>query len=107
LRWGSFAFCPGASAQPDLAELARQSTVIVGAPVVRLRAASVSGVPASDNTVILKVDRVYDAPCSIAGLAGPEITVLANDPGTPPARSRHSSPSVSPRAGASQPGART
>jgi hypothetical protein len=77
-----FAVCSGAAAQPDLAELARQSNVIVGVTVVRLRAANVSGVPASDNTVVVKVGRVYDAPRSIAGFAGAEITVLSTDPGT-------------------------
>jgi hypothetical protein len=75
-----FALCSGASAQPDLTELVRESNVIVGATVVRLRASNVSGVPASDHTMIVKVGRVYEAPRSIAGLAGTEMTVLVNDP---------------------------
>jgi hypothetical protein len=74
------ALCSGASAQPEVAELVRQSNVIVGATVVRLRASNVSGAAASDNTMIVKVGRVYQAPRSIAALGGAEITVFASDP---------------------------
>jgi hypothetical protein len=69
-----------ASAQPDLEDLVRQSNVIVAATVTRLRAANVSAVPAFDNTAVVKVGRVYEAPRAIRGLAGSEITVFFNDP---------------------------
>jgi hypothetical protein len=75
-----FGLCSAATAQPDPGELARQANVIVEATVVRLHAVNVSAVPASDSTLVVKVGRVYEAPRSIAGLAGAEITVFSGDP---------------------------
>ena len=59
-----------------LAGLARQPNVIVGALVARLRAANASGVPASDNTVVVIVgDRKVIEPGLKAANIGPVIVV--------------------------------
>ena len=69
-----------ALAQPNLDELTRESTFIVQATVTRLRAATMSVVPPSDNTIVVKVNQVHHAPQSMAQLVGRELTVLVRDP---------------------------
>jgi hypothetical protein len=69
-----------ALAQPNLDELARESTFIVQATVTRVRAATMSVVPLSENTIVVKVNQVHQAPQSMAQLVGRELTVLVRDP---------------------------
>ena len=76
-----FGFSAEAWAQPELSELVRDANVIVEATVTRVRAANMSAVPASENTVVVKVGRVYEAPRSVGRLAGAEMTVFLDEPG--------------------------
>jgi hypothetical protein len=68
-------------AQPELSELLRDANVVVEATVTRVRGANVSAVPTSENTIVVKVGRVYEAPRSVGRLTGTEITVFLDDPG--------------------------
>jgi len=69
-----------ALAQPNLDELTRESTFIVQATVTRVHAATMSVVPLSENTIVVKVNQVHHAPQSMSQLVGRELTVLARDP---------------------------
>jgi len=69
-----------ALAQPNLDELVRQSTFIVQGAVTRTGAATTPEVPVSENTIVVKVSQVHQAPKAMARLAGQEITVLVKNP---------------------------
>src|ERR687885_1384108 len=60
--------------------LLRRSGVSFVGTVERIGAATMSDVPVDERTVVVRVDRVLDAPVSLANLAGQEVTVqLARD----------------------------
>ncbi|MFL5759970.1 MAG: hypothetical protein ACJ789_09535 [Thermomicrobiales bacterium] len=58
---------------PD--ELAKQARFIFRGTVQRLRATTMADVPATDRTVVVRVDEVVQAPPALAQTAGQEITV--------------------------------
>jgi hypothetical protein len=56
-------------------ELADQAKFVFQGTVKKLKAANLKSLPASDRTVIVRVDRVLHAPEAVSDFAGQEITV--------------------------------
>jgi len=76
----SIGLCARSWAQPALDDLVRQSSFIFQGAIVQLAAASTPEVPVSSNTVVVKVNQVFQAPKAMAALVGREITVLTKNP---------------------------
>jgi hypothetical protein len=68
-------------ATPQLDDLARQSRFIFRGTVQKLKGATMSAVPVSDSTAVVKVDEVIQAPQILGELTGKEITVQLSEPG--------------------------
>ena len=75
--------CPGHAAEPrsvsPLEELVSQSTFIFEGTVTKLQAATMSAVPVSDKTIIVKVGEIYHGQEFLGDYRGREITVLVTD----------------------------
>ncbi len=74
-----FGLTSSALAQPNLSELAKQSTFVVQGTVLRLGAATMPIVPVSDKTIVVKVAQVHQAPKTAGRLVGSELTILVKD----------------------------
>src|SRR5689334_3151552 len=62
-------------AKPRPENLAAQAKFVFQGTVTKLKATTLPGVPATDHTVIVRVDQVVHAPDALVDLAGHEITV--------------------------------
>lgn len=60
---------------PALDQLTRQSSYIFLGTPMKIKASTVELLPASDNTVIVRVDAVLHAPATLADYTGLEVTV--------------------------------
>lgn len=67
-------------AQPALEDLVRQSSFVFQGVIVQIGATSTPEVPASPDTIIVRINRVHRAPKAITGLTGREVTVLTKSP---------------------------
>ena len=67
-------------ATSPLEDLARQSRFIFRGTVEKLGAATMTGVPVSDTTAVVKVDEVILAPQMLRNLTGKDITVQLREP---------------------------
>jgi hypothetical protein len=72
--------CRPALAQSILEHIARQSTFVFEGTVITRQAATMPIVPMSERTIIVNVERVYQAPEGLADFTGQDVTVLVNDP---------------------------
>lgn len=69
-----------ALAQSILEDLVRQSTFIFEGTITKLQAATMPIVSVSDNTIVVKVERIYHAPKLLGDRTSKEVTVLVKDP---------------------------
>lgn len=60
---------------PDAEALAQQVTFVFKGTVLKLKAATMSDIPLTDRTAVVRVDEVIDAPEALSQYAGQEITV--------------------------------
>jgi hypothetical protein len=67
-------------ATPPIEDLARQSRFIFRGTLERLGAATMSGVPVTDATAIVRVEEVLLAPHVLGDLTGKEVTVVLRAP---------------------------
>jgi len=56
-------------------QLANQAQFVFQGTVIQLKGTTLKQVPVSDQTIVVRVDRVVHAPPAVSGLAGEEITV--------------------------------
>jgi len=70
----------GSSQAQDRAALLQSSDIVFNGTVLFVGAVSFYGVPASDNTMMVRVDAVYDQPASVMLAPGDTVTVQAVDP---------------------------
>jgi len=78
------AAAPGpASAQGARAALVKQSDIIFIGTVTKVGAVAVPEVPASDRTVVVRVDQVLEKPAAVALSTGDSVTVLTERRGSP------------------------
>src|SRR5262249_1763186 len=69
-----------ANAAGDVERLAREAKFIFKGTVQKLHAATLSSVPITDHTIIVRVDELLDAPKEFAHYAGKDITVQLSQP---------------------------
>src|SRR5437764_15468117 len=75
---------PGAAvAQMSRAALVKQSDIIFIGTVTQVGAVAVPEVPASDRTVVVRVDQVLEKPAPVALSTGDSVTVLTERRGSP------------------------
>src|SRR2546428_12129329 len=72
---------PG-SAQGARAALVKQSDIIFIGTVTQVGAVAVPEVPASDRTIVVRVDQVLEKPAAVALSTGDSVTVQAARPGS-------------------------
>src|SRR5438552_1315423 len=72
-----------ASAQGARAALVKQSDIIFIGTVTQVGAVAVPEVPASDRTIVVRVDQVLEKPAAIALSTGDSVTVQTARPGSP------------------------
>src|SRR5215471_8398100 len=60
-------------------ESLRQSELVFTAKIAKLGASNLAELPATDNSVVVEVEEVYQAPEVLRFLAGKSITVLVKD----------------------------
>jgi hypothetical protein len=65
---------------PALRDNLRLAELVFRGKVVELRASTMPEVPASDETAIVAVTKVYRSPEALRGLAGSSITLVTRDP---------------------------
>ena len=63
------------AAQVHSGDLAQQAKFVFQGTVRKLKAATMKEVPVSDDTVVVRIDRVIHAPEALHNFAGQEITV--------------------------------
>ena len=75
---------PGAAAlgQMSRATLVKQSDIIFIGTVTQVGAVAAPEVPASDRTVVVRVDQVLEKPAAVALGAGDSVTVHTAQPGS-------------------------
>ncbi len=73
-------FASWAHPSPLEEELVSQSTFIFEGTVTKLQAATMPAVPVSDNTIVVKVGKIYHGQEFLGDYSGREITVLVKDP---------------------------
>src|SRR3989442_9847502 len=71
-----------ASAQGARAALVKQSDIIFIGTVTQVGAVAVPEVPASDRTIVVRVDQVLEKPAAIALSTGDSVTVQTARPGS-------------------------
>lgn len=64
------------------ARVIEQSSFIFQGTIIKLKAVTLPIVPASENTIVVKVDEIIEAPKLLGDFTGQEITVLVRDPPT-------------------------
>src|SRR2546430_16111818 len=71
-----------AVAQMSRAALGKQPDIILIGPVTRVGAVAAPEVPASNRTVVVRVDQVLEKPAAVALATGDSVTVEAARPGS-------------------------
>jgi hypothetical protein len=66
--------------QPNIAELAQRSGFIFQGTVEKLRSATMSVVPVTDSTIVVKVDEIFRTAQTLGDLTGKDITVELTAP---------------------------
>jgi hypothetical protein len=69
----------------DLTDLLRRSQFVFEATVAEQGRSTVAGIPVDDHTVVVRVDRVLQAPAALGRAAGSEVTVQLLDGSPVPA----------------------
>src|SRR5436309_8030029 len=74
---------PGsAAAQLSRAALVKQSDIIFIGTVTQVHAVAVPEVPASDRTIVVRIDQVLEKPAAVALTPGDSVTVQTVRPGS-------------------------
>src|SRR5256885_17048576 len=78
----ALALSASAAAQLSRAALVKQSDIIFIGPVTQAHAVAVPEVPASDRTIVVRIDQVLEKPAAVALTPGDSVTVQTVRPGS-------------------------
>src|SRR4051812_35636966 len=75
-------------AQDVKKELVSRSSFVLEASVTQAGASSMPGVPASQETIVARVERIHDKPPAVALQPGQSVTIRLREQGSVPAGTR-------------------